>query len=1181
MAKTKKHLHKASADIYAAQRRKFEFEFRRIDANPGLAIGRFKQTPADQLFAAFPHLFPDRNLLDKEYGAALPPTFSSLFSNPPQYAPTGPLNELVWSICRCLQYGAKLRTFVQLREKFESSLLRDSKEECISILGTVRRDLGYSLWLMENMLSTTQTWEGIEETRKLTRSLDEELNENWLGRVLLLFISRRIEATGVKDHLKSELSRLFPDQENPFLASYLRAKLFELSKIQTEDVPAALLYEGHAGIIDLYETVVAILLSAASDELIPENLLHSLEKPLLALIKRTDDRRLVGILRGLGIQHGAINLGSDARAKLIESYSKGEYQVVSEEARTYLEAAPDDMAIQVLRLRANLIQGHPEFDARGLLRDISERLYKVLSFGPDTYSAAYELISIFDRYYSHSWAQYMRVVVSYTLRQERISFPPSWLREIYVRDPHTTPFSILGASGRVSLDISSNGDLKRAFPNTWAVYELVTSGQTDIPALIESTREHCYLARYHLAFGDPKSALDHYNWLVDHTKGEYQLRAAGGTALANLALGNLREAAQSIVAAFICNPDVPSVLPIEAVTKKLDNPSMWPNSIAIPLLFELCVTYCDDERLPHLRYAFERFILDNSIRVPDDLIAKQDEFGRGEVIEFLRRAWRPEVMRQTIIYQGTREIEEVRIRVCQLLAEMDSINASTYLEEIKERVKQLEIAKATTLMEQSKVYVDIEAIRRAIRTKLADSYARYKGAAQAAGEKSDEIIYSLTKAIAKGADQTVASLPVLLSNLHLVEGIADTEADVQFQALFSEVTNEFLRGAHGLNAYLSTRIRHGTLFNTLRKPVADERLVTSREEGKDTYIRNQYWMSLQQNDHEHSKQWEEILNALGTFSSDFDAVLEKIRDKLIQIRIVHELQDTRENIEALFVYRSSNLERLYVQKLDRSAQNLDEFVTQCLNILWEKTDQNLANVQRVLNTTIREQLMLPFTSLVSRINEVSAGISEVGELLNAIGRARTATQAKLGLVISWFKRNEVYDRQDYSPEFSFNIALNMVKNTISAAASWNQVSVKCNDSLSQMPGRTLDGMVYVFCGLLENAILRSGLAVDQLQLDAEISLSEGAFFARVTNQVASEKLTDTEKEKVERLRDSIRRNESGRAQEDHRSGLHKIWLTINSPIYKEPYLDFFYLDEAFVVEIKFKLEVFDAECIDH
>jgi hypothetical protein len=1100
----------------------------------------------------------------------------------PQYAPAEALTEVIWAVCRCLQYGTELRDFVTMREEFERSFLRAAKEDCNKLLRAVERHFGSSFWLIENKLSTMQTWEGIDEARRLARGYEEELAGNWLGKVILRFVSRRIEATGVKDHLRSELNRLLADSASPFFESYLRAKIFQQPTILTEDVPATLLFEGHAGIIDLYEAVIAVLQSAASDEAIPDDLLHSFEKPLLALSKRTHDCRLVGVLRGLGIDSAEIIVGNDRRAELIEAYSQGDYPAVASKAHDYLQHHPDDMAIQVLRLRANLYSGVPATGARGVLKDVSERLYKLFSFGSDTYSAAFDLLSILDRYYCHSWAQYVRVVVLHELRQEQATFPPSWLRDIYVRDPYITPFSAFSANGKVKLRISTDRSLRIQYPNTWVVYDLLMNGKTSGCYSLDASRESNYLAGHHLAFGDPRLALEHLKWLETNTRGESQLRAAGGAALAHLKLGNLQQAAQSIVSGFARNPHVPSVLPIEDVATALNDPKSWPNSLVVPLVFELCVRYCNDERLPHLRYAFERFLEANAIRTPSDLAARADEFGKDQVLEFLRRVWRPEIMRQTILYRGTREIEEARIKVCQLLVELDPPRASTYLEEIKERVKQLEIAKGTTLMEQSKVYVDIEAIRRSLRTRLADSYARYKGASHGTGSRPNDIPYFITKVLSESVDTTAASLPLLLADLHIVDGALGSEADVQFQALFSEVTNEFLRGAHGLNAYLSTRIRHGTLANTLRKPVADERLVTSREEGKASYLRNIFWKDYLLPKMAHRHECEVILDALDVFSSEFDAVVEHIKDKLIQIKVIHEFKDAGENREALFVYRSSNLERLFVQDWDRSASSMDEFVDRCVDILWEKTDRNLVIVQRVLNTEIRERLMLPFATLTNRINSLSVGTQEVGDLLNAVGRARTGTQSKLGLVISWFRRSEVYDRQDYAPEFPFNIALNMTKNIISAAAAWSGASIRSKTPRSLMPGRTLDGMVYVFYGLLENAVLRSGLEAAELSLTAEVALLDGVFSARVSNSVAPSRLTAAEKDKIETLRDSIRRNESsGRAQLDSRSGLHKIWLTINSPIYKEPHLEFFYSDMTFVVVFGFNLEASNAECSDH
>ena len=216
----------------------------------------------------------------------------------------------------------------------------------------------------------------------------------------------------------------------------------------------------------------------------------------------------------------------------------------------------------------------------------------------------------------------------------------------------------------------------------------------------------------------------------------------------------------------------------------------------------------------------------------------------------------------------------------------------------------------------------------------------------------------------------------------------------------------------------------------------------------------------------------------------------------------------------------SDLESSYVQARDKNFDNMDDFVSYCINILWKKTDVNLDNVQKVLNRKIKNRLMESFDHLTNSLSQIS--VSDISELRNAIAKAKTNTKIKLDNVISWFKRSEVYDRQDYSADFPFHIALNMVKNTISSATDWNNALIHSPSLTPLMLGRTLDSMVYVFYDLLENAIQHSGLDVDELILQADVSFSNGIFNAKISNNISAEKLTQDERNKLEKLRESLR-----------------------------------------------------------
>ena len=796
----------------------------------------------------------------------------------------------------------------------------------------------------------------------------------------------------------------------------------------------------------------------------------------------------------------------------------------------------------------------------------------VISAEAGFYEEALNLMSIADRYYGQAWASYLGAIVKYELREQEARFPPIWLRDIYVRDPNITPFSAVAATEQ-SVSYLSREGIGRIYPRTQAIYDAVARGVSG-ELLARDPRLARYLGIYELAKGDSSVALRYFETLVNQGLGSDRIRCAGSAALACVKLRQPERAIEIIVDAFLANENVPSLLPIPAIVDSLTNPQSWSQSIALPILFYLHTAFFNHDHLTHLRYAFERFQESNSIRDPEDLVGRISEFGKDRVIAYLSRVWRPEVMRQTILYASTREIEDARIRVCANLAAIDPANAAVYLKEITSRVKRQEIAKATALVEQSKVYVDIQAIKGALRKKLGDSYARYKKGYQS---KGDPLLYKLTEIIAEIQTKDVP-LGHLLSAVHLVPESPETEADVQFASIFAEVTNEFLKGEHGLNAYLSTRVRHGTLANTLRKPVADERLVTSRLETGAGYIKNNLW---QMDPVGRSEEWPRIAVQLERFATKFDGVVDHLRDGLLQVKVLHERKESGANNDALFVYSSSNVERRYFQLSDQSFKDIGELVDSCVESLWQKTDRNLRVVQEALEGNVRYELMSAFDELSDALGPFNH-VEGINEVHNAIARAKTATGFQLSLVVSWFRRSEVYDRPDYSPEFPIHIAQNMIVRTMSSAKGWPGAEIHLDVPEGvKMPGRTLDAMVDIYYVLLENAVRHSGMESDELSVHICVTLRGGAFLVRVTNTWDVARRTDEALRRIEDVRASLIAQSVENAQLEHGSGFHKIWVALKGPSYCEPSLDInVRSDNLFTVDFGYRLSGADNALLD-
>ncbi|WP_426343176.1 hypothetical protein ACN9MU_17465 [Pseudoduganella sp. R-32] len=1115
----------------------------------------------------------NRDIYESFHGSPFPQRIDKLFSVPAYGRPASPQVELMWGLYRASLFKDELSEFTRLRNKFERCVILDLREDAQLILTEIEDKFGVSLWLIQNRLSLAQVWSGLEEKRQLAGEYLSAAPSSSLPRLFISFISKRSEATGLKNYLQDEIARFFGESTNSYFEAYVRTKLFELGQYSTSNIAPTLLFEAQSSLIDHYETLILTLQSVAIDEDLP----NELGGEILKFIKYSlgiEDCRIRAIERTLNPRYViTVEELQGPRARIIDAYSAGVYHDVINSGAAYLLESPDDISVCALMAKAIVATESEVVSLPGYLGELVRLFTRLFEFRKDTYGAAFAIYTIHDRFYGHSWAVIARAIMSDALARETTEFPSAASKYVLSIDRFISPFTALSLSTAAKVAFCKNSDVSSAFPITNEILNALVVGVSS--SKVDGPRLERYLARHNLAAGNYQLAAIQFSSLMNIGTASERFRAAACAALAYLAMGQVAKAVDAVVFGALINKEVPIVLPIPEVVAQLESVENWPDSISLPILFELYSAYFGEDKLTHLKFSFERYQLANNIERAEDFSNLIDKIGKDRVIAYLDRVWRPEIMRQTLLYETPKETEDARIAVCRVLASLDPENSYRYQEEIRDRVKRQEIAKGTTLVEQSKVYVDIIAIKKTLNAKLGDTYTRYKGATQSNPNQQDQVMEKLADLVSDNLSKNDTSLTNILSSLHVLD-YKESELDLQFSALFSEVTNEFLRGDHGLNAYLSTRVRHGTLANTLRKPLADEHLVTALKEDESGYLPNTNWDTdlevLDLDERQH------VTEALDDFTRTFDDIIQHVRDRLIQIRIHHDIPSKSDKDEALFVYKSSNLERKYVQEFDKKVSNIEQFIDRCIESLWEKTDVNLTTVRETLRDKVRTDFLESFDRLADKINHISDQ-QAVSGLINAMARARTNFLTKFNIVQTWFNRNEVYDRQDYSPEYAAQIALNMVQKTIPNGNHDLQVEISMGTSGALMPGRTLDAMVDVFACLLDNASIRSGLPTDLLRIKVELLLQDGKFSALVANNIAAEKPTPADLEKVTQVRESLTKSDSrARAQREGGSGFHKIWRAITSPIYKDPYFWFGFSDNGqFEAIIRYNIEQDDNE----
>ncbi|MDO6387013.1 hypothetical protein [Uliginosibacterium sp. 31-12] len=1127
-------------------------------------IHKFRaRLPVGNFIASYKILFPHKSSLQDFHGSPFPKVANQLFGSKTPKQRVSALREILWAIARCLQFSKELNSFIETQKKFQTEILNGNYSGAMEQLLKIEEDFGKSFWLYQNQMASAYVSKNESDLSDTATRVIDEVKENGVLHALLYYTRKRIEGATPREKIRSEIAE---KTAKSGMRPYFMSKILDANDSSEIAVSNLLFLDSQSSLIDHYTSLILVLQGAVSAEMFETQTMESIRPWVNRLYNSTNDKRLLGVLAALGDYiHKEITVSDRKRSEAIEAYTDENYGLCIDISSKILFENPLDIAVRVLSAKASSSTNRQPEKTGGLAEEINDGLFNLLSANDQFLRSAYALLQTADRFFDHNWAQYLRVAVWNELGAEEKKRSQPWMRDIYVRDEYITPFTAIALDEAYSYSIIGRLDSEGVFPKTLRLVKTIME-HPEAKSDIQSSRFEKYKAREFLTKNKYKEAAAAY---INSAKTTHlpivRLRTMGGASLALMLDGQYKAAVETLIAAYLDCPNAPTTLPFKELTDRLSDPDDWPNTICLGLLFSISNQFNENEDISKLRLSFERFCENNSINSASQLAQKIDEFGAKEVVSYLDNVWLPEVMRQTLLYTTPSEIEESRIEACQVLAKIDSARARSHKEELASRIKQQEISKVSALVEQSKVYVDIDAIKRSLRARLKSTYAQYKTALTQYDRQPSDLLIKLQNAF--NELENIASLPTILSNLHLVDGNEfETPSSLQFGAIFQEITKEFLTGDHGLNAYLSTRVRHGKMLDAIRKSVMDEHLVTARKDDG-IYVVNTYWS----NDLPNPEIESSVIDALATFSFKFDETLFYARDKKIQIKTYLDLKSTDNNNEALFLYHFSNLERQLMQKYDAEFKNIDELIEKCVDSLWEKTDINLEKLRDYVDNTLRNEMLSHFDNLTADLSHIFYG-KVPSRLANSIARARTATQQAIDNILNWFRRSEVFDRQDFDVDFPSQIAASMVNRTLSMQSPWHgpkyQISVPAD---TKLPGRALDSLVDIFYTIFENAAKYAEIESIPLNVQLTLNYRDGHFSCEALSD--GKPPSDDQLTLLKDLKSSLDSKESRRlAQSEGRSGFRKILIALSSPMYRNPFLDFDHkLEGLFVVRFGFNL----------
>ena len=384
-----------------------------------------------------------------------------------------------------------------------------------------------------------------------------------------------------------------------------------------------------------------------------------------------------------------------------------------------------------------------------------------------------------------------------------------------------------------------------------------------------------------------------------------------------------------------------------------------------------------------------------------DLSALTAETAR--LIFFLRYICVPEVMDYSLAFASSTELEDERIAVCQMLLSLDPENTKAYSAEISRLTLASAIRATIQRVDERKVYIDTEGIRRSLDKSFHDRFERYIAYTRLSSELRERM--GLSDLVDRDLDAVVY--------------ISD-ESFGLFSGLFDELKARFISSNdYGLDSYLSVRIRHGTLSGHARSIFERLNLITRKNTTTGEYERND--VLLQQHfrflnpENEHSADM-----LLRRLSREIDETIESAKKNWIQIK-------GPGAPDGLFNYDYSPEQygAAFVRLIE--ADEFEPFVMGVFSELRDRTEYNLAIVREKIRGEMAAALSSALDDAAGGLYSLDAALRD-GQLAQSFAQCRTHIHNELETVASWFQHADDRVHPDISLRLLVDTCASIVRN---------------------------------------------------------------------------------------------------------------------------------------------------------
>jgi hypothetical protein len=1069
---------------------------------------------------------------------AIPEAFPQSFGNllvlpPPSKASLS--EDLSLLLARLSLHAEKIDDFARLRQDFEISVTNGNFQNCTEILNEIERKLGYSVWLLKMRFAVTTLSEGLEAQKKLVEEIKQEFGLSKIS-TIAYYVSQRNEPSTVAPRYSRrvisliERSRVREDTKSHYLYHLIGLIPTDVTQIQQ-----LLLYESTASLIDCYEALIATVLGcglsshgAESNELLDAAYAIEVNESRFVKLKALLNQTQLEDLKSRDLEYDNALLGGASERRGGASYDQLDFRACLIEATRRAmrehgatsEVTPRDTWISNMSVILSDLEKGAE--AANSLRKWSLNIGDIGSPMP--------------------LVQVMQDLMTNSVPLSRTNHVLSLLKSPYL-DPWDLPFIPEESRERYLRALSEcYGDSLVVRFVAWICGFAEKCGNLD--QIWEA-----FGAAWRSFFeGEYEQAAEFASRIEQSPP--FRSYGARWHCYSLIELGQMREAIRYSADMLVRSPELYALLPIEVLigNKAWKDLDAYADEIGLAVLLDFYWRSTGRSEINSFRrYAAEDFLAFYGFDRPSELSSAKDSIPTHSLIYFLSHVCGPDVIDLMPAFSSSREVQEERRKLYALLSEYDPENAEEYRDEMTEVTKALMLDEGVRLFDQSRVFVEEQGVVRWAEGELRESFERYRSL-NAAGLGSDieEFSTALRRFLKAGE-------PIPDQFLELPKG----EADELLLRIIYELRDDFLMSpTHGLDAYLSMRVRHGTLSGMLRGPLEENRIINQRQSGTRTYQRNEYWKRTLAG--MPKEQVTAIDAAITSFSEVYDNVIDDLKARL-QIR-------RKGRDHGMFDIPLTSMQVYMLRQALSSEVRLDDFVRQCIAIFWILLDQSLRDVRQYIATELRSSIEEIFETLEADLQRATAG-ARCQPLNDAVRQAATSVQTVLQNIENWFHRGPG-KKLFYPINQAVDVALEVVRITYRGFTPSITKIVPDNDVVMIDSVSAIGDIVFT---ALDNVYKHSGLE-HGASVTIEVKLLEQKrIWLNIENTVCAEFDYSAAKREIEKVREKMRepKQQVVAASTEGGTGLMKLKNLVDPHGEKPDSIKFGFTDQGtFKVEVE-------------